>query len=206
MAATLDDTLGVSKSASPDEIKKAYRKLARKHHPDANAGDPTAEERFKEVQHAYDVLSDPEKRKAYDRGPRPFGPGSSNGGDFEFDLGDLGDIFGGLFGGGRGGRGAPRQPARGGGVAGARAQHPHRETAQQLDPPSRPGGSLDQGERFREGIVCPLAGDCLTLHAHSLLLLPETPTSAGICDGVGHVTIPRKPPPQPERGRWPRGE
>ena len=66
MVDTLYDTLGVSKSASADEIKKAYRKLARKHHPDANAGDPAAEERFKEVQHAYDVLSDPDKRKRYD--------------------------------------------------------------------------------------------------------------------------------------------
>ena len=66
MADTLYETLGVPKNASQDEIKKAYRKLARKHHPDANAGDKEAEERFKEVQHAYDVLSDAEKRKQYD--------------------------------------------------------------------------------------------------------------------------------------------
>jgi molecular chaperone DnaJ len=118
MPASLYDTLGVSKSASADEIKKAYRKLARKHHPDANAGDPSAEERFKEVQHAYDVLSDPEKRKAYDRfgsvNGRP-GAGGVNVDFGDFDLGDLGDLFGGLFGGlgGRGGRGARRQPIRG---------------------------------------------------------------------------------------------
>src|SRR5919201_5077516 len=60
--------LGVSKTAKPAEIKAAYRKLARKYHPDTNHGDRKAEERFKEISQAHDVLSDPEKRKAYDRG------------------------------------------------------------------------------------------------------------------------------------------
>ncbi len=119
MADTLYETLGVPKNASQDEIKKAYRKLARKYHPDANGGDKKAEERFKEVQHAYDVLSDADKRKQYDTfgatngrvGGAPGGPNVDFSG---FDIGDLSDLFGGLFGGGRGGRGAGRaQPHRG---------------------------------------------------------------------------------------------
>jgi molecular chaperone DnaJ len=124
MAKTLYDTLGVAKNASQDEIKKAYRKLARQYHPDKNQGDKEAEERFKEVQTAYDALSDPEKRKQYDRfGSQNGRPGAGAGGvhyDFggaNFDIGDLGDIFGGIFGGGaRGGatRGQQRrQPVRG---------------------------------------------------------------------------------------------
>jgi molecular chaperone DnaJ len=109
--------LGVSDTASPKDIKSAYRKLSRQYHPDANPNDTAAEERFKEVSAAYDVVGDPEKRKEYDEvrklGPvgGMFGGGGSPGpggaGSFRFeDIGDLGDIFGGLFGRGRGRRGA----------------------------------------------------------------------------------------------------
>lgn len=111
MAADHYATLGVSKTASPEEIQKAYRKLARKYHPDMNPDDATAKKRFQEVQSAFEVLSDTDKRKRYDQ----FGPefehmagGPSGGGrggwryttssgpqTYPFDINDLGDIFGG---------------------------------------------------------------------------------------------------------------
>src|SRR3954465_13363264 len=105
MAKTLYDSLGVSKSASADELKKAYRKLVRQYHPDKNPGDKEAEERFNEIQTAYDVLSDPEKRKQYDRFGSTNGrsaPGGGPAGGVNVDFGDfdLGDLFGNLFGGG----------------------------------------------------------------------------------------------------------
>jgi molecular chaperone DnaJ len=108
MASSLYEALGVPKNASAADLKKAYRKLVQQYHPDKNPGDAEAEKRFKEIQHAYDVLSDPEKRKQYDTfGSRNgrVGPGPTT---FDFGDFDLGDIFGGLFGGGRG-RGGQQQ-------------------------------------------------------------------------------------------------
>jgi molecular chaperone DnaJ len=125
--------LGVPKTATQDEIKKSYRKLARKYHPDANRGDSDAEDRFKGISEAYDVLSDEKRRKEYDEARSLFGGGRPRGGGqggFGFDLGDLfgnpgttgtggpppggtgeriGDLFGGLF----GRRQAGQRPRRG---------------------------------------------------------------------------------------------
>jgi len=129
--------LGVSKGATADEIKKSYRKLARKYHPDANKGDAKAEERFKEISEAYNTLSDAKRRKEYDDARSLFGGGfrgagtgapGGPGGGFGFDLGDLfggggtatggtgggrlGDLLGGVFGGG-GTRTTQARPRRG---------------------------------------------------------------------------------------------
>jgi len=145
MAPTKDyyAVLGVSSTATADEIKKQYRRLAKKYHPDANPNDPKAADRFKEISEAYQVVGDAEKRKQYDDmrrlgafggfappggtrqrpGPRPgagpSGAAGSAGGDFRFQdfdvggLGGLGDLFGSIFGGAAGGRGRQRPTEQG---------------------------------------------------------------------------------------------
>lgn len=118
------EVLGVSKSASDDEIKKAYRKKAKQYHPDLNPGDAEAEAKFKEANEAYEVLSDSQKKARYDQfghagvdpnygaGGGAYGGGYGGGG---FDFGDLGDIFGSFFGGGFGGgkQANPNAPQKG---------------------------------------------------------------------------------------------
>jgi molecular chaperone DnaJ len=104
------EILGVSKSASGDELKRAYRKLAMQHHPDRNAGDKNAEQKFKDLNEAYDILKDDQKRAAYDRfGHAAFEQGSGHPGGFGFAAGGFADIFDEMFGefmgGGRRGQG-----------------------------------------------------------------------------------------------------
>ncbi len=100
------EILGISKSATDDEIKKAYRRMAKQYHPDANPGNKEAEDKFKEVNEAYSILSDPDKKSNYDRfgyaGVDPSAGGGGFGGGFSggFDMGDIFDMFGGMFGGG----------------------------------------------------------------------------------------------------------
>ena len=110
------EVLGVSKGASEEEIKKAYKKLARKYHPDMNPGDKEAEEKFKEINEANEVLSDPDKKARYDQfgfaGVDPNYGAGAGGGAYSaggFDFGDLGDIFGSFFGGGRANPNAPQR-------------------------------------------------------------------------------------------------
>jgi molecular chaperone DnaJ len=120
--------LGVKKDAPADQIKKAYRKLARANHPDSNPGDTAKHDKFKAVAEAYDVVGDPEKRKKYDEMREVYsgrgGFGSNYGGGAGFDINDLlrdragggggfGDMFGDLFGGGRARQQQPRRPQRG---------------------------------------------------------------------------------------------
>src|SRR5690554_6406755 len=109
------EVLGVDKNAAADDIKKAYRRLAKKHHPDMNPGDKQAEQKFKEINEAYEVLSDDTRRKQYDTfgHAAPGGQGGFGGyGDFG-DFGGFGDIFETFFRGGFSGGRASRRPAKG---------------------------------------------------------------------------------------------
>ncbi|HXS32137.1 MAG TPA: J domain-containing protein, partial [Solirubrobacterales bacterium] len=175
MAEDLYKVLGVPKGASEEEIKKAHRKLARKYHPDRNSGDPKAEERFKEVQGAYDTLSDPEKRREYDAGGGMFGGGGPGGGPFGpggggpagFGSGDLSDLFSNIF--SRGGGGGRAQPQ---GVPGRDL-----ETEVSL--------SFDQAVNGAQvNVTVPKAERCPTCHGNGAK--PGTvPTTCPRCEGRG---------------------
>jgi len=180
-------TLGVDKKASPEEIKKAYRKLARRYHPDRNPDDKRAEERFNEISQAYDVLGDPEKRKQYDSGTGPFatgagGPGFGGFGNFDFDASSMGDILSNLFGRGGGASG----PGGAGGPGGAAAGRRTRTRPQR-------GGDLETEVRlsFDQSVAgaqiplsVPTAGTCPTCHGTGAKP-GTTPKVCPVCEGRG---------------------
>lgn len=169
--------LGVGKNASDEEIKKAYRKLARQYHPDRNAGDKKAEERFKEISQAHDVLSDADKRKAYDRGgmlgginmPGGFDPGSFSGG--------FGDILSNLF----GANGPARPGARGGGGPAGVRQRP----ARGRDLETEVSLSFDQAVNGAQvPLAVPTSQPCPTCQG-SGAKPGTTPRVCPVCDGRG---------------------
>jgi molecular chaperone DnaJ len=171
-------TLGVGKGASDEEIKKAYRKLARQYHPDRNPGDKQAEERFKEISQAHDVLADPEKRRAYDRGTGPFGgfSGTSGGGGFDPGAfaGGFGDILSDLFG-------------RTGGAAGSRQRGGARPrpTQRGRDLETEVSLSFDQAVNGAQvSLSVPISQACPTCHGTGAK--PGTsPKVCPICRGTG---------------------
>jgi molecular chaperone DnaJ len=173
MATSVKDpyrTLGVDRKASDEEIKKAYRKLARQYHPDRNAGDKAAEERFKEVQEAYSILSDPDKRKAYDSGGGVFGgAGGFDPGAFRGGFGNVGDILSDLFGGvgGRPGAGRTSRP------------EPGRDLETEVHV------SFDQAmEGAQVPVSVPLSAPCPTCHGTGAKP-GTTPTVCSRCHGRG---------------------
>jgi molecular chaperone DnaJ len=175
-------TLGVDKKATPDEIKKAYRKLARQYHPDANPDDKNAEARFKEISQAHDVLGDPEKRKQYDSGSGPFatgaGPGGGFGGfgNFDFDASSMGDILSNLFGG-----------AAGSGAGGrAQRQRPRPERGADLE--AQVSISFDQAVSGAQvPLQVPMQATCDTCHGTGAKP-GTTPSVCPRCEGRGVET------------------
>lgn len=175
------EVLGVQKGASDDEIKKAYRKSAKEYHPDLHPGDKVCEERFKEVNEAYEVLSDREKRARYDQfghaGVDPnYGAGPGGGSPFGVDM-DFGDIFSSIFGGGGfGGRRAANAPQRGSDVE-ANVTITFEESAK----------GVNKKIQYNSVDTCP---DCNGTGAAA----GSQPKTCSACGGSGRVTINQRSP------------
>ena len=167
------EVLGVNRDASDEEIKKSYRKLAMKHHPDRNPDNPKAEDHFKEAKEAYETLSDAQKRAAYDQYGHAATDGSMGGGGFAGGAAggfDFGDIFGDIFGGGRGG-------------SGRSSVHRGADLRYNLEI------TLEQAARGTETkIRVPTMSECETCHG-SGAKAGTSPSTCGTCGGQGQVRI-----------------
>lgn len=197
------EVLGVQKSASAEEIKKAYRKMAMKYHPDRNPGDKEAEEKFKEVGEAYEVLSDDQKRQRYDQygfaGVDPnFGAGAAGGYGGGFggfgDFGDLGDIFGEFFGGGSRRSASQNAPRRGENV-GARLDLTFEEAAfgceKEVSAQRIENCASCKGSGSADGVVetcsnCHGAGQVRTTQNFMGMAMQST-TVCPVCSGRGKI-------------------
>ncbi|MBR4314982.1 MAG: molecular chaperone DnaJ [Lachnospiraceae bacterium] len=189
------EVLGVSKSASADEIKKAYRALAKKYHPDANPGDKTAEAKFKEASEAYAVLSDPDKKRAYDTyGHAAFDPNSAAGaasgfGGFDFGSMDFSDIFSDLFGGGASGD-IFGNIFGGGYSSGRRSNRPRQGESLR----TRVTVTFDEAMKgTKKQITIPYQEECSSCHG-SGAKAGTSPVTCSKCGGRGQVTIQQRTP------------
>lgn len=182
------EVLGVSRTATDEEIKKAYRKLAIKYHPDQNQGDPNAEEKFKEINDAYAILSDHDKRSRYDQFGHAGVDPNFNAGGANVDFGDIGDLFSDLFGGGFGGFGG--FGGGGGGGGGGRQANPN---APRQGSSLRVNLTIDFMDAMRgveKEINLNRMEDCTTCRGSGC----EAGTAAEICPtcrGTGQVRIQR---------------
>lgn len=207
------ETLGVSKEASAEEIKQAFRKLARKYHPDVNPNDPSAEDKFKEIGEAYSILSDADKRAQYDRFGTVSDQGMPGGADF-FQGGGIGDLFEMFFGGMAGGQGAGFQ----GGQDGADIQARVKLTLQEVLTGCKRDIKVNRftacdhcdgtgSESKQPPISCPTCGGRgVVVQVHQTMLgRMQTQVPCGTCGGTGqkitdpcHVCSGRKVVQRPE--------
>jgi molecular chaperone DnaJ len=178
-------TLGVGKNATDEEIKKSYRKLARQYHPDRNPGDKKAEGRFKEISQAHDVLSDPEKRKAYDRGQSPLGGFAGGGFDPGAMAGGFSDILSNLFGGGATGTAGRPGGARGRAGTGTAGRAGRTAQTQGRDLETEVSLTFDQAVQGAQvPLSVPTSQPCPTCHGTGAKP-GTTPKVCPVCNGRG---------------------
>lgn len=190
------ETLGVSRNATEEEMKKAFRRLAMKHHPDRNPNDKVAEAKFKEVKEAYEVLSDARKRAAYDQfghaGVDPSFGGGRGAGAGGFDFGDLGDIFGDIFGdvfsGGRRQRSAAQQGADLGYDLTLTLEEAVHGVSRQIEIPTTVKCEVCEGNGAKKGtkpVTCSKCqGSGQVRMQHGFLMVQQTCSS---CQGSGQI-------------------